>query len=152
MADDARWTGSPSWWTYFGRVGGAILLAAGAGALQASSWEYKTAAALFVLLCAALLFVSVCWSKFSNRFCVSRAAVSATYGLLSQETHEIDVRDIKDIVLKQSLAGRIFDYGTLEFSSAGRDTAEVVFENVPAVKAVKDLVTELKRNETASRL
>jgi hypothetical protein len=36
-------------------------------------------------------------------------------------------------------------HGTLEFSSAGRDTAEVVFEAIPRAKAVKDLVTQLKR-------
>ena len=126
MTVQSEWSGTPSWWNHFGRVMGVILLGAAAAALQLTPWEYKGATAAVLALIAVILFLSACWSKFSNRFYVSSVTVSATYGLLSQETHEIDVRDIKDIVLKQSLAGRIFNYGTLEFSSAGRDTAEVV--------------------------
>jgi uncharacterized membrane protein YdbT with pleckstrin-like domain len=79
-------------------------------------WEYKVTTAAVLVLIAGLLFLSACWSKFSNRFFVSSGTVSATYGPLSQETHEIDVRDIKEIVLKQSLFGRILDYGTLELA------------------------------------
>jgi hypothetical protein len=56
----------------------------------------------------------------------------------------VDVQDIQDIVLRQSLMGRIFNYGTIEFSSAGRDAAEVIFAGVPDPKSVRQLVTDLK--------
>jgi uncharacterized membrane protein YdbT with pleckstrin-like domain len=145
MSIETEWSGTPSWWNYAARLSIAILLAAASGALQITQWEYKGIAGVTLAAIALILFLSVCWSKFSNRYRVSGGTVSATYGLLSQETREVDVRDIRDIVLRQSLAGRILNYGTLEFSSAGRDTAEVVFEGIPDPKKVKDLVTRLKR-------
>ncbi|MGH7830553.1 MAG: PH domain-containing protein, partial [Candidatus Binatia bacterium] len=110
MSIETEWSGTPSWWKHFGRLAGAVLLTAAAGALQISQWEYsqweyKGMGAGVLALIALILFLSACWSKFSNRFHVSSGRVSTTYGLLSQETHEVDVVDIRDIVLKQSLAG-----------------------------------------------
>jgi uncharacterized membrane protein YdbT with pleckstrin-like domain len=149
MSIKSEWSGTRSWWNYFGRLGGAALLAISAGAFQLTEWEQKAIAGIILIAFALALFLSACWSKFSDRFRVANGTVSATYGLLSQETHEIEIRDIKDIVLKQSLLGRVLGYGTLEFSSAGRDTAEVTFEGIPRAKAIKDLVSRLKR-ETVS--
>jgi uncharacterized membrane protein YdbT with pleckstrin-like domain len=145
MSIATEWSGTPSWWNYFGRLGGAALLIAAAGALQITEWEHKGIAGTILVATALMLFLSACWSKFCNRYRIVNGTVSATYGLLSQETHEIDIRDIKDIVLRQSLFGRILNYGTLEFSSAGRDTAEVIFDGIPEPKRVKDLVAQLKR-------
>jgi hypothetical protein len=54
------------------------------------------------------------------------------------------VQDVQDLVLRQSLMGRIFNYGTIEFSSAGRDAAEVIFAGIPAPGSVKELVANLK--------
>ncbi|MBI4482791.1 MAG: PH domain-containing protein [Acidobacteria bacterium] len=140
-----QWTGSPSWWNYFGRVLGTVAFGAAAIAALFSRFEEKGIASVSLALVALAFFLSACWGKFSNRFSVSGGTVSATYGLLSQETHEIDVQDIRDLVLKQSLAGRILDYGTLEISSSGRDEAEVVFAGVPDPKSVKQLIAGLKR-------
>jgi uncharacterized membrane protein YdbT with pleckstrin-like domain len=145
MTNETEWSGTPSWWNYAGRLSITILLAAAAGTLQITQWEYKGLAGIILAATALILFLSACWSNFSSRYRISGGTISATYGILSQETHEIDVRDIRDIVLRQSLAGRILGYGTLEFSSAGRDTAEVVFEGIPDPKTVKELVTRLKR-------
>jgi uncharacterized membrane protein YdbT with pleckstrin-like domain len=144
VTDRVRWTGTPSWCNYFGRIAAAVLLGFGATALLLTEFEYRVAGSVGLLLIALAFFLSACWSKFSNRFTVSDSSVSATYGLLSQETHEVDVQDIQDIVLRQSLMGRIFNYGTIEFSSAGRDAAEVIFAGVPDPKSVRQLVTDLK--------
>jgi uncharacterized membrane protein YdbT with pleckstrin-like domain len=152
MSIETEWSGTPSWWNYAGRLSIVILLAAASGTLQIAQWEYKGIAGITLAAIALILFLSVCWSKFSNRYRISGGTLSATYGILSQETHEIDVRDIRDIVLRQSLAGRILNYGTLEFSSAGRDTAEVIFEAIPDPKKVKDLITRLKRKEPGAKI
>ncbi|MGH7832034.1 MAG: PH domain-containing protein [Candidatus Binatia bacterium] len=152
MSIETEWSGTPSWWNYAGRLLIAILLVAASGALQITEWEYRGVAGAALIAITLILFLSVCWSKFSNRYRISGGTVSATYGILSQETHEIDVRDIRDIVLRQSLAGRILNYGNLEFSSAGRDTAEVVFEGIPDPKKVKDLITRLKRAEPVAKI
>lgn len=144
MATAVQWRGTPSWWNYFGRVACALLCGFGALALMLTEFEHRGAGSVVLLLIALMFFLSACWSKFSNRFTVSGRSVSATYGLLSQETHEVDVQDVQDLVLKQSLLGRIFNYGTIEFSSAGRDSAEVIFVGVPNPKSIKQLVSELK--------
>jgi hypothetical protein len=151
MAADMRWTGTPSWWNYFGRLSGAALFGLGAAGLPFTQFEHKGAGSVALLLIALAFFLSACWSKFSNRFIVSGRSVSATYGLLSQETHEIDVQDVQDLVLKQSLMDRIFNYGTIEFSSAGRDAAEVIFAGIPDPKSVKQLVTDLKHQNPRSQ-
>jgi uncharacterized membrane protein YdbT with pleckstrin-like domain len=151
MSNDTEWSGTPSWWNYAGPLSIVIFLAAASAALQFTQWEYKGIAGIILAAIAVILFLSLGWRKFSNRYRISGGTVSATYGLLSQETREIDVRDVRDIVLRQSLAGRILNFGTLEFSSAGRDSAEVVFEGIPAPKPVKDLVTSTKRKEPAAQ-
>ena len=150
MDTDTQWTGTPSWWNYFGRTLATALFGVAAVVSLFTQFEYKEAAAAILLLVALVFFLSACWSKYSNRFTVSGRSVSAIYGLLSQETHEIDVQDVQDLVLRQSLMGRIFNYGTIEFSSAGRDAAEVIFAGIPDPGSVKELVADLK-HETLRR-
>jgi uncharacterized membrane protein YdbT with pleckstrin-like domain len=147
MPERFEWSGTPSWWNYFGRNLAAALLAAGSFVALSSPLERKGLVAALLALAALALFLSACWSKFSNRFSVRDGIISATYGLLSIEIRQIDARDLKDLVVKQSLLGRILNYGTLEFSSAGRDAAEVVFYGIPDPQLVRRLVTELRRSE-----
>lgn len=142
-----EWSGTPSWWNYSGRNLAAALLAGGSLLALASPLEHGRLLAALLALAALALFASACWSKFSNRFSVRDGTISATYGLLSIEIRQIEARDLKDLVLRQSLLGRILNYGTLEFSSAGRDTAEVVFYGIPDPHSVRRLVTELRRSE-----
>jgi hypothetical protein len=151
VAVETQWSGTPSWWIYFGRIFLTFFFTAAAITLAFTDLEYKESGSAVCALIALTLFLSACWSKFSNRYRISRGAISASFGLLSIEIHEIDVRDLKDLVLKQSLAGRVLNYGTLEFSSAGRDKAEVIFAGVPNPTGVKDFVTELRRATPASR-
>ena len=151
MAGEPQWGGTPSWWNYFGRIFLTLVFTVTAITLAFTDIEYKEVTAVVCALIALTLFLSACWSKFSNRYRISRGAISASFGLLSIEIHEIDVRDLKDLVLKQSLAGRMLNYGTLEFSSAGRDKAEVIFAGIPNPTGVKEFVTELRRGTPASR-
>ena len=151
MAVRTEWTGTPSWWNYFGRTLGTVAFGFAAVVLLFTQLEQKGMLSSFLALGALVFFLSACWSKFSNRFSISGGRISATYGLLSQETHEIDVRDIRDLILKQSLPGRILDYGTLEFSSAGRDEAEVIFVGISDPKSVKQLVTDLKQGSSGGQ-
>lgn len=150
VSGPVRWTGTPSWWNYFGRIVLAALFGLGAAALLWTEFEHKAAVSVVLSLIALAIFLSACWNKFANRFTVSARSVSATYGLLSQETHEVDIQDIQDIVLRQSLMGRIFNYGTIEFSSAGRDLAEVIFVGIPDPKSVRQLVSDLKHQTPRS--
>jgi len=145
VAAELRWSGTPSWWNYFGRIGLAALFGVGAVGLPLMHFERQGTTAVVLLLIAVAVFLSACVRKFSNRYAVSERSVLATYGLLSQETHEIDVVDIQDLVLKQSMMGRIFNYGTIEFSSAGTENAEIVFASIADPGSVKQLVSELKQ-------
>jgi len=151
MASQIEWKGSPSWWNYSGKLFLTVVLEALAVASFFAAFEYHGMLALISGAAGVWLFLWTCWEKFSNQFSITNGAISATYGLLSQETHEIEVEDIRDIVIKQSLGGRMVNYGTLEFSSAGRDTAEVIFEGIPDPKSVKQIVTDLRRTTKSSK-
>jgi hypothetical protein len=87
MSIETEWSGTPSWWNYAGRLSIVTLLAVAAVTLQFTQWEYKGTAGVTLAAIALILFLSICWSKFSNRYRISGGTISATYGILSKETH-----------------------------------------------------------------
>jgi len=63
-------------------------------------------------------------------------------GLLSKDTHEIAVRKIESVDVRQGLAGRFFDFGEFEVRGTGQGVIEVPAVNDPMVflRAVNGLL------------
>jgi len=84
------------------------------------------------------------WAKastwFGSRYTVTLEAVTEERGLLSRTSSEVRIRDIRNMVVHQSALNRMLGIGSVAFSSAAGDKAEVVFRDVPRPHAVRDLV------------
>jgi uncharacterized membrane protein YdbT with pleckstrin-like domain len=75
---------------------------------------------------------------------VTNRKVEVQTGVIVKNSNEIRVKDIRSInVTKHGLAGFI-GIGSVEFSSAATDRAEVIFLNIAGANRVRDLVTNLQ--------
>jgi uncharacterized membrane protein YdbT with pleckstrin-like domain len=114
------WEGHPSHWHYFG-------------------WWV-----LGVVLAPVLVgFFIIWWILLARRrrtYTVAPGRVIVEWGWLVRNSREIRIQDIRSIeVRKRGLTG-LLAVGDVEFASAARDEAEVVFHAIADVERVRDLV------------
>ncbi len=142
LAIDERmvWTGRPAWSTFLGSfLLGAILFVVG---VISPEDPVKFGNAFRIILIAGALAVwgNLLLQRVSVRYEVTSQRAIVERGLLSRHVSEIELANVRDIQLRQSIEQRLLGAGTLEISSAGRDTAEVVFTAIANPDAVKELV------------
>jgi membrane protein YdbS with pleckstrin-like domain len=114
------WSGHPSLWNWAGEL----------------FWGL-----LFSLVLVGIPFVvHVFWARKTTRFEVTRHRVSVETGLFTRSSRELRIADIRSITARSN----IFGIGQLEFSTAARDEADVVFWGVKRVEHVRDLVKQLQ--------
>ena len=61
-------------------------------------------------------------------------------GLLSKNTSEIMIKDIRQVVVQQTFVDRLFNVGTISFSSSAGDGVEVSMEHVAKPAHVKRVI------------
>ena len=139
------WSGRPSHWNFFWSwLLAVVFLAGGAFCL----WLYYNGQRnpLFFIPGAigVLILVYIAISRARQLYVVTNRKVEIQTGLLVKSSNEIRVKDIRSInVRKHGLAGFI-GIGTVEFSSAATDDAEVTFVNIARADHVRDTVTNLQ--------
>ena len=91
-----------------------------------------------------LILIYIGFKRARQLYIVANRKVEVQTGLVVKDSNEIRVKDIRSInVTKHGLAGFI-GIGTVEFSSAATDQAEVMFLNIAGANGVRDLVTNLQ--------
>ena len=113
-------------------------------ALKRYVWETMTWVHM-VIVCAILLLLPLwAWIRsISHTYIVYSNGVFRRDGILSKETSEIRIQDIREINVRQSPIQRVLRIGRIGFSSAAAGGAveeEVVFDNVKDPEAIKALV------------
>jgi len=137
--EETLWKGHPSNLNYFGSwffgilfcVGGVIAIAneAGPGAF--------VAAGIGVLM---ILWVIIAVAK--RRYVVTSRRVFVEIGLLMKSRREVRIKDVRSInVLKRGISG-LMGIGTVEFSSAARDDADVIFVGVQNADSIRKIVSD----------
>lgn len=72
-------------------------------------------------------------------------------GILSKETKELFVEDIRSIDTRQGIAQRIVGTGDLMIASSGTDQYEYVVSGIPDPAGVKELIVAQRQDATSSR-
>ena len=91
-----------------------------------------------------LILVYIGIKRARQLYIVTNRKVEVQTGVIVKNSNEIRVKDIRSInVTKHGLAGFI-GIGSVEFSSAATDRAEVIFVNIAGANRVRDLVTNLQ--------
>ncbi|MFH1402839.1 MAG: PH domain-containing protein [Candidatus Altiarchaeota archaeon] len=75
---------------------------------------------------------------------VTSERIKVKYGFLSTTKREADLDKIQDIIIKQGMVGKLLNYGTLYFNTAGSTGYELVFSNVSSPDDLKEKFREMK--------
>ena len=142
------WSESVSQWHYGSKCIFIILLiAALAGTFfvnlrieQLIVWGIRGALAL--VSCCTLLWIYL--DRRSRKYTVTNRRVSVEFGIVSKESNEVRIQDIRSINLTTKGLLGLLGIGRVEFASAAADDAEVVFWNVPGAAKIRDMVRSLQ--------
>ena len=93
-----------------------------------------------------LVFIAVgVWKMKSRKYEVTNERVRVTRGLISHSMSEADLDKITDIVIEQGLIGRLLNFGTLFFNTAGGGYYEIVYHNVDDPKGLKERIRQARK-------
>ncbi len=125
LVENEVWKGKPSYLYYLGYFicGVPLLLVFGLGLL-------------FIVY--ALLDRNARIYTLTNKRVISKA------GIISRQVHEVVIRDIRVINVKQGILERIFGLGTVEVGSAGTAGIEVKFVGISNPVGVRDMIRRQK--------
>ncbi len=142
LAADERlvWAGRPAWSNYlWSLLLGGILFALGV-MIPEDPARFGNAFRISFIAAALAVCGNVLLQRASLRFQVTSQRAIVERGLLSRHVSEIELANVRDIQLHQNFGERLLGLGRLELSSAGRDTAEVVFDGIAKPDGVKEFV------------
>ena len=106
--------------------------------------EYTTHVAI-VAVVIWLLFILIAKIKtFSNKYEIRRETLMSIDGFFSHKISEINIGDIRNITVQQSLGKRFLRFGNIGFSTSAGPGEEVTFWGVSNPKDVKKMIQELK--------
>ncbi len=155
------WSGSVSHWHYAGRWFFVLVLAA---ALVASFLMVagdppmigfglnaygltETALGIGRAVLAVIMLILLVWiwvDRAKRKYTITDRRVSVEFGILSKNSNEVRIQDIRTINLTTKGLSGIFGIGRVEFSTAANEEDDVVFWNVPGAAALRDMVRSLQ--------
>ena len=125
LVENEIWKGHPSWLYYLGHfIFGVLLLPLfGLG--------------LLIILIALL-------DRNTRIYTVTNKRVMSKAGIISRHMHEVGIRDIRAINVRQGIIERLFGIGAVEVGSAGTAGIEVKFVGITDPIKVRDMIRRQK--------
>jgi uncharacterized membrane protein YdbT with pleckstrin-like domain len=87
------------------------------------------------------------YRMYKKRYYVTSERVKTEVGFLSRTTRDAELNKIQDTYVKQSILGRVFNYGDLFFSTAGSSGYEITFHDVPNPEGLKATIREINKKK-----
>lgn len=145
------WEGSPSQWLNFGTyllsgLGLLVILAGGflAWRLVVSQEQAVRLVVLAILAGLAAIPVLVALKSYLDirftRYTVTTERIGITRGILSRETHNMELYRVDDILLVQPFLLRLVGRGNVVLMTSDRSTPTVVVEAIPNPETLRDQV------------
>ena len=119
-------------------------------AVGALGRDPKLVLTLGALAVAGLWAIVVWWQWASASFTITDQRVLLLSGVINRTSKVIALDRVQDVSTRQSLLGRVFDYGTVEIDAAGASGAEAL-DHVPGPGDFRDEVfqqAERRRGST----
>lgn len=154
--EEILFEGRPAWASHWPRLLGSGLFAVlGAGLLVYQARAPLEAAIRWALLAAGGLLIAnwlyalgvIAGRRLTYLYTVTTERAVLSVGLLTRRTSEVELSDVRNVTIEQSLMGRLLDYGDLGISSAGGGGIELTFVDVRHPEEVKELVRAQRRGE-----
>jgi uncharacterized membrane protein YdbT with pleckstrin-like domain len=115
--------------------------------LRPSWWNYFAHFLFFFLIIPLIVAV---WQKFSLVFRVYGDRINLETGILSKNTKDVFISDVRTIDVKQSLFQRIVGIGDVMIATAGTSGYEDMARGLPNPKRVRDTIMT-RRQQLLSR-
>lgn len=142
LVEESIWTGRPALLSHPGLVVGGVLLAvAGLAGLVALAPIPGGSVVGAVLLGVGLVLVgiaAVACLRYRYELTTRRAVTRE--GLVSRHTSEIQLDDVRNVVVQRSVADRLLGLGSISLSTAGQAGMEITFRSIRDPQRVADLV------------
>lgn len=142
LVEESIWTGRPALLSHPGLVVGGVLLAlAGLAGLVALAPLPGGSVVGAVLLVAGLVLVGIAViACLRYRYELTTQRALSREGLLSRNTSEIQLDDVRNVVVQRSVADRLLGLGSVSLSTAGQAGMEITFRSIRDPERVADLV------------
>jgi uncharacterized membrane protein YdbT with pleckstrin-like domain len=151
--EQVLWSGSVSHWHYAGKwLVAVISLAALLTTFFAHILDDVTVllvvrGILAVIALSLIVWISIDRSR--RKYVVTNQRVSVEFGIVSKQSTELRIQDIRSINLTTTGLSGLAGIGRVEFSSAASDDADVIFWNTPNAEKIRDLVRSLQSSAGA---
>lgn len=120
--EQTLWVGISSHWHYFWSwVWGILLLPVGIGLI---------------------IILGIVIDRARRVYIITGRNVILQYGILAKSTSEVRIKDIRSISVTRSGIAGMMGIGSVEFSSAASDRAEVIFANIAEADIVRDIIRD----------
>jgi membrane protein YdbS with pleckstrin-like domain len=140
-ADTIQWEGSPAIVRYVPLY--ALLGVLGVASVAAAIYLHYWAVLLVIpLLLLAALVEEV--QRRSVRYTITTKRVVAERGLISRDRREVRIAIIQEVTCRQTVAGRIFGYGSVGVDTAASDGVEIQMTGIADPSGVVQLLNSLK--------
>ena len=138
--EETLWLGHPTQWNYFlSWFFGILFLFFSLLALVGSA---KAALILFGL--GALIILRIFLDRAARTYVVTSRTVAFRSGILVKSTNEVRIKDVRSINVAMRCIAGMMGIGTVEFSSAATDRAEIIFANIADAEKVKSVVRRVQ--------
>jgi len=136
------WSGNPSYWNWWPELAaGDLAVVLGAVLWWAGRTPWIAAAAGLALA----FYLIPYFRRRAVLYTLTDQRVRSRTGLFSLRVDEVELRDIRNIILQQSLLQRLTGTGDIGISSAGGEGIEVSLRGIPAAAEVKELVRQARQ-------
>jgi len=110
---------------------------------------FRNRPVLFLVCCAlipvgiGLVVLFVWWLRcLATSLVITDRRVTLRQGLLSKDTNDVLIADIRNVKVRQNLFQRIFGVGTVAVSTSGQSDMEIEVHGVPAPERIKAIIDE----------
>ena len=80
----------------------------------------------------------------TKTFTLTNKRVATRAGIISRHTHEVSIRDVRNLNVKQGIIERLFGLGTIEIGSAGTAGIEIKFAGIKNPNTARDMIRNQK--------
>ena len=91
-----------------------------------------------------MVWIYAALDRAGRKYRITNQRVTVKKGILNKQTDEVSIIDLKNVSIKQSLAGRILDYGDVVGGTAGTAGNEMMIEGVKNPVRFKDTIAKQK--------
>jgi len=82
------------------------------------------------------------YGRYSRLYRVTHDAIEEVVGIVAIQTRRVRLQHVRSVGLQQTVFGRIFNVGTLEFASAGTGEIDIRFAGIRRPATVRSLIHE----------